>query len=141
LLPDRTRSAPRRRDRHLPRRWPDVHARRAAAVPAKLFWSLSAYDARTRSEMRTDQNKAAVRSLFELDGIPTDQPVRLFLGPEKPTGDGAGAGSTRQWIQTRHVSVGSCTSTSTARTARPSTVTCSYQISCEPGDAAAMTAG
>ena len=37
-------------------------------VPGKLFWSLTVYDAETRSQIRTDQNKAALRSLFELDG-------------------------------------------------------------------------
>jgi hypothetical protein len=57
-------------------------------VPTKLFWSLTVYDARTRSEIRTDQNEAAMRSLFELDGVPADQPVQLFFGPEPPSGDG-----------------------------------------------------
>ena len=53
-------------------------------VPAALFWSLTVYDARTRSEVRTDQNKAAVRSLVELDGAAIDAPVRLYFGPEPP---------------------------------------------------------
>jgi Protein of unknown function (DUF1214) len=39
-------------------------------VPAGLFWSLTVYDARTRSEIRTDQNQAAIRSMFELAGAP-----------------------------------------------------------------------
>ena len=33
-------------------------------VPNKLFWSVTAYDAATRSEVQTDQDKAALRSLF-----------------------------------------------------------------------------
>ena len=65
-------------------------------VPAKLFWSLTVYDARTRSEIRTDQNKAAIRSLFELDGAPADQPVRLHFGPQPPPGNAADG----TWIQT-----------------------------------------
>ena len=64
-------------------------------VPAKLFWSLTVYDARTRSEIRTEQNKAALRSMFELADTPTEQPVELHFGPDRrPTGaDG-------RWIQT-----------------------------------------
>ena len=69
-------------------------------VPAKLFWSLTVYDARTRSEIRTDQNKAAMRSLFELDSVPADQPVRLFFGAEPPSHDGTEAAAVDRWIQT-----------------------------------------
>src|SRR5262249_48597001 len=35
-------------------------------VPGKLFWSVTVYDAETRSQIQTDQGKAALRSLFEL---------------------------------------------------------------------------
>jgi hypothetical protein len=35
-------------------------------VPSKLFWSVTVYDAQTRSMVQTDQNKAALRSMFEL---------------------------------------------------------------------------
>src|SRR5688572_10168613 len=38
-------------------------------VPAKLFWSVTVYDAVTRSEIATDQNYAALRSMFELKGL------------------------------------------------------------------------
>src|ERR1700761_1367795 len=65
-------------------------------VPAKLFWSLTVYDARTRSEIRAAQGKAALRSMFELADIQPDGPVRLRFSPD-PTADGAG--DTR-WIQT-----------------------------------------
>jgi hypothetical protein len=51
-------------------------------VPAKLFWSITVYDAETRSEIATDQNKAALRSLFELADAPTDEPLALRFGPE-----------------------------------------------------------
>jgi hypothetical protein len=65
-------------------------------VPAKLFWSLTVYDARTRSEIRTGQNQAAIRSMFELAGAPADQPVRLHFGPQPPPG----AVADGTWIQT-----------------------------------------
>jgi hypothetical protein len=35
-------------------------------VPAKLFWSITVYDIDTRSQIQTEQGKAALRSLFEL---------------------------------------------------------------------------
>ena len=38
-------------------------------VPNKLFWSVTVYDAATRSEIQTDQDKAALRSLFELKNM------------------------------------------------------------------------
>jgi len=65
-------------------------------VPATLFWSLTVYDARTRSEIRTEQNRAAIRSMFELGGLTGAEPVRLYFGPELPP-DGVDDG---RWIQT-----------------------------------------
>ena len=35
-------------------------------VPQKLFWSVTVYDSGTRSQIQTDQDKAALRSLVEL---------------------------------------------------------------------------
>ncbi len=63
-------------------------------VPDKLFWSVTAYDAQTRSEVQTDQNKAALRSLFELKNVSTSQPTELYFGPTAP------AGHESQWIKT-----------------------------------------
>jgi hypothetical protein len=63
-------------------------------VPDKLFWSVTAYDAQTRSEVQTDQNKAALRSLFELKDTPMDRPTDLYFGPTAP------AGHEGQWIKT-----------------------------------------
>jgi hypothetical protein len=63
-------------------------------VPARLFWSVTVYDADTRSEIITDQNKAALRSLFELKNISTSQPTELYFGPTAP------AGHEGQWIKT-----------------------------------------
>ena len=36
-----------------------------APVPASMFWSVTAYDAKTRSQVQTDQDRAALRSLVE----------------------------------------------------------------------------
>ena len=63
-------------------------------VPAGLFWSITAYDPLTRSELQTAQGHAALRSMFELaDGL--DAPtIDLFFGPEAPEGHEA------HWLQT-----------------------------------------
>jgi hypothetical protein len=63
-------------------------------VPAGLFWSVTIYDAATRSEVQTDQNKAALRSLFELKDADTAKPVDLYFGPQVP------AGQQSRWIKT-----------------------------------------
>jgi hypothetical protein len=62
-------------------------------VPSKLFWSVTVYDIGTRSQIQTDQNKAALRSLFELDDL-TGESVDLLFGPSAP------AGNDNAWIQT-----------------------------------------
>ncbi len=62
-------------------------------VPAGLFWSVTAYDAATRSEVQTDQDKAALRSLFELKDLTGDS-VDLYFGPTAP------AGKESRWIKT-----------------------------------------
>ncbi|HEX8814762.1 MAG TPA: DUF1254 domain-containing protein [Terriglobales bacterium] len=63
-------------------------------VPDKLFWSVTVYDSATRSEVQTDQDKAALRSLFELKDAPTTQPTELYFGPQAP------AGKENVWIKT-----------------------------------------
>jgi hypothetical protein len=63
-------------------------------VPNKLFWSVTAYDAQTRSEVQTDQDKAALRSMFELKDVSTSQPTELYFGPTAPPGHEG------QWIKT-----------------------------------------
>ncbi len=62
-------------------------------VPAKLFWSVTVYDPESRSEIRTEQNKAALRSLFELKDV-TGSTAELYFGPKAPPGQEA------HWIQT-----------------------------------------
>lgn len=54
-------------------------------APAKLFWSVTIYDPETRSEIQTDQSKAALRSLVELKDMGSAQSVDLYFGPEAPT--------------------------------------------------------
>jgi len=63
-------------------------------VPGKLFWSVTAYDAQTRSEVQTDQGKAALRSLFELKDASKSEPTELYFGPTAP------AGQEGRWIKT-----------------------------------------
>lgn len=62
-------------------------------VPAKLFWSVTIYDNATRSEIATGQNKAALRSLYELKGQ-AGNAVDLYFGPKAP------AGKENVWIKT-----------------------------------------
>ncbi len=61
-------------------------------VPAGLFWSLTVYDAETRSQISTPQDNAALRSLFELDGQLDSDHIDLHFGPE-PAEQGP-------WVQT-----------------------------------------
>jgi len=63
-------------------------------VPGKLFWSVTVYDAATRSQVQTDQDMAALRSLFELKDVDKTKPVDLYFGPKAPKG---GEG---RWIKT-----------------------------------------
>ena len=63
-------------------------------VPAKLFWSVTVYDPTNRSEIATDQGKAALRSLFELKDKAGENSVDLYFGPNAPTG------RENQWIKT-----------------------------------------
>jgi hypothetical protein len=63
-------------------------------VPGKLFWSVTVYDAQTRSEVQTDQDKAALRSLFELKDASKTEPTTLEFGPA------AASGQEERWIKT-----------------------------------------
>jgi hypothetical protein len=59
-----------------------------------LFWSITIYDAGTRSEVQTSQDKAALRSLFELNDIAAAKSIDLYFGPKAPPGH------ENRWIQT-----------------------------------------
>jgi hypothetical protein len=63
-------------------------------VPARLFWSVTVYDALTRSQIQADQGKAALRSLFELTDVAETPTADLYFGPTAPPGQEG------RWIQT-----------------------------------------
>jgi hypothetical protein len=63
-------------------------------VPGKLFWSITIYDAETRSQVQTDQGYAALRSMFELKDFANASSLDLYFGPTAP------AGKEKQWIKT-----------------------------------------
>ena len=63
-------------------------------MPAGLFWSVTVYDAATRSEVQTPQDRAALRSLYETFTPNADGSVDLYFGPTAP------AGKEGQWIRT-----------------------------------------
>lgn len=62
-------------------------------VPANLFWSVTVYDNATRSEIVTNENKAALRSLFELKYLNGGM-AELYFGPQAPKG------KENRWIKT-----------------------------------------
>jgi hypothetical protein len=64
-------------------------------VPGKLFWSVTIYDTKTRSQVQTDQDKGALRSMFELKDVDTTRPLDLYFGPTAP------AGQEGRWIKTQ----------------------------------------
>jgi hypothetical protein len=64
-------------------------------VPAKLFWSVTVYDACTRSQVQTDQGKALLTSLFDFADTRAAESVDLHFGPTPP------ANHHDRWIQTR----------------------------------------
>lgn len=61
-------------------------------VPARLFWSVTVYDARTRSQIDTDQAKAVLSSLHDFND--TDGEIDLYFGPTPPPGE------QQRWIRT-----------------------------------------
>ncbi len=63
-------------------------------VPASLFWSVTVYDPLTRSEIQTEQHRAALRSQFELADELGATAVDLYFSPTAP------AGHESRWIQT-----------------------------------------
>ena len=52
-------------------------------LPAPLFWSVKIYDPDNRSEIQTEQGKAALRSLFELKDA-SGSTAALYFGPVAP---------------------------------------------------------
>lgn len=62
-------------------------------VPARLFWSITAYDAQTRSQVDSPTRHAAFRSLFDLQQAADQETLQVTFGPEAPV-DGSA------WVQT-----------------------------------------
>jgi hypothetical protein len=62
-------------------------------VPARLFWSVTVYDAETRGQIQPYQNKAVLSSLLGIADNAGDT-VELHFGPSAPPGDEA------RWIKT-----------------------------------------
>ena len=62
-------------------------------VPGKLFWSVTVYDTDSRSQIQTDQTRAALRSLFELKDA-SGKSIDLYFGPNAPKGQ------EQRWIKT-----------------------------------------
>lgn len=84
-------------------------------VPAGLFWSLTAYDAQTRSEVDADQGQAALRSLFDkLDPDGADSVDCTSAPPNLTAPRAAGSRPCR-------AGAGSAASASTAPSSLPST--------------------
>lgn len=65
-----------------------------APVPAKAFWSFTAYDGQTRSLLETDQRTAGLDSLSKEVKANSDGSYTLYFGPKAP------AGKEGNWVQT-----------------------------------------
>ena len=63
-------------------------------LPQRLFWSVTVCDSATRSQIQTDQDKVALRSLVELKNVPGTGATDLYFGPQAP------AGRQDQWVKT-----------------------------------------
>lgn len=79
--------------RRVPRWWQELQAI-PQSVPGKLFWSVTVDDTATRSQVQTDQYKAALRSMFELKDVKATEPIDLYFGRSAP------AGQEGRWIKT-----------------------------------------
>ena len=63
-------------------------------VPGKLFWSVTVYDVGSRSQIVTDQNKAAIGSIVDKPQANPDGSYDIYFGPTAPPG------KENQWIKT-----------------------------------------
>jgi hypothetical protein len=63
-------------------------------VPGRLFWSVTVYDTRTRSQIQTEQGRALLSSRFDFDDIGDAASVDLYFGPTGPDGQ------QHRWVQT-----------------------------------------
>ncbi len=63
-------------------------------IPAKDFWSFTAYDNQTRSMLQTDQQYPAIGSENKKLVVNSDGSVDVYFGPKAP------AGKENNWVQT-----------------------------------------
>jgi hypothetical protein len=96
-------------------------------VPGKLFWSVTVYDAQSRSQIQTEQKKVALRCLFELKDT-TGRSVDLHFSPAAPKG------KQDRWIKTISAKAGAFTSASTVWNSRPLTAHGSRKILRKPSE-------
>lgn len=64
-----------------------------AGIPAKDFWSVTAYDAETRSLLQNGQPKPSI-STFDQPEVNADGSVDIFFGPHSPEG------KEKNWVKT-----------------------------------------
>jgi hypothetical protein len=62
-------------------------------IPARLLWSITAYDAHTRSQVQTPQDRAALSSLQQRFTPDPDGSLTLHFGPDAPA-------AADHWIRT-----------------------------------------
>jgi hypothetical protein len=65
-----------------------------AGIPAKDFWSVTVYDAETRSLLQNGRPKPSL-STYDQPEVSPDGSVTLYLGPRAPKG------KEKNWVQTR----------------------------------------
>ena len=68
-----------------------------AGIPAKDFWSVTVYDAETRSLLQNGMLKPSV-SLFDQPDVNADGSVDVYFGPQAP--EGAADGLQKNWVKT-----------------------------------------
>jgi hypothetical protein len=71
----------------------DYRLRLPAGIPAKNFWSVTVYDAETRSLLQNGQPKPSISTYDQPQANP-DGSVELFFGPQAPKG------REKNWVQT-----------------------------------------
>lgn len=65
-----------------------------APVPASLFWSVTVYDAETRTIIDTEQGRGAIRTMFENPQVNSNNKFDLYFGPDAPEG------KENHWVRT-----------------------------------------
>lgn len=63
-----------------------------AGIPAKDFWSITLYDADTRSLIQSGQSKPSISS-YDDPEVNADGSVDVYFSPEAPAGK-------KNWVQT-----------------------------------------